>query len=209
MRIRNLLIIALTVVAATTAGALARNQLKTHRAEFKAYTITWQITDYDESGAVSNQYTETRYTARDGRWYSVRQFSDGHRQETFCLPGEGVFIRGKDQLIFLSEAPKGPPVTVAEEKVRKSPSFLRSEEVHGLKAFVSKSGPGGREEVYRALGLNNDWIKRVGRRENGNLKSTVEPISIEMGDPDPSVFEGIDLPVDRSFYEQKQGMRKR
>jgi hypothetical protein len=207
MRLRNFLLIVLVVAIAATAGVVARTQLLNRRAKFKPYTITWQVTDYDENGAVYRQYTEKRYTASDGRWYSVRQFSDGRRQETFCVPGEGVFVRGKERLLFLSEAAKEPPVAITEEEAMRSPAFLRSEEVLGLKAFVTKSGPGDREEVYLASGLNNNWIKRISRHEDGSLRSTVEPISIQMGDPDPSVFKGIDLPVDRSFYEQKQKMR--
>ncbi|HYY95850.1 MAG TPA: hypothetical protein VE713_15205 [Pyrinomonadaceae bacterium] len=169
MRVKNFLLIASVAALAMTAGVLARTQLLKRRAEFKPYTITWQVTDYDESGAVVNQYTQTRYTARDGRWYTIRKFSNGLRQEYFCVPGEGVFARGKDRLLFLSEAPKGPPPAYTEEEVRRSPFFLRSDEVLGLKVFVAKSGPGNLNEVYHAPGLNYDWIKRVERRENGNL----------------------------------------
>jgi len=177
-------------------------------AEFKPYTIVWQGTEYDESGAVVNQYTETRYKARDGRWYSVRRFPDGRRQETFSVPGEGVFARGKDRLFFLSEAVKEPPALVTEEEARKSPFFMRSEEVHGLKTYVIKSGSGGRDEVYRAPALNYDSVRRVERGENGNILMTVEPVSIVVGDPDPSVFKAADLPVDRSFHEKKEKMRQ-
>jgi hypothetical protein len=204
MRIRNLLLITLTVMTATAAGVLARNQLRNRHAEFKPYTITWQVTDYDESGAVSNQYTETRYTARDGRWYSVRHFLDGKRQETFSVPGKGVFVRGKEKLMFLSEAPEGPPRTYTDEQVSKSPAFLHTEEVLGVQVVVMKGGPGDSTEVYLAPGLNYDWVKRVERGENGVLRSTVEPVSIVMGDPDLSVFKPVDLPVDRSFYEKKK-----
>ncbi len=206
MKIRNFLLTALIAALAATAGVVARTQLLNHRAAFKPYTITWQVTDYDEGGTISKQYTETRYTARDGRWYDIRHFPDGLKQEYFSVPGEGVFARGKDRLLFLSEARQGPPPAYTEEEVRRSPFFLRSDEVLGLKVFVAKGGPGDRNEIYYAPGLNHDWIKRVERRENGNLQSTTEPISIEMGDPDPSVFKSIDLPVDRSFYEQKKSM---
>ncbi|HEX8721177.1 MAG TPA: hypothetical protein VF736_11135 [Pyrinomonadaceae bacterium] len=177
-------------------------------AEFKPYTIVWQGTEYDENGAVVGQYTETRYKARDGRWYSVRRFPDGRRQETFSVPGEGVFARGKDRLFFLSEASKEPQAVVSEEEVRRSPLFLRSEELHGLKTYVIKSGPGGRDEFHRAPELNYDWVKRVERGENGNILYTVEPVSIVMGDPAPSVFKPVDLPVDRSFHEKKEKMRQ-
>lgn len=206
MRVRNFLLIALVAGVAATVGVVARTQLVNRRAEFKPYTITWQVTDYDESGAVADQYTETRYTARDGRWYVVRKFSNSKRQEYFSVPGEGVFVRGKDRLLFLSEAPKEPPTAVLEVEVYRSPFFLRSEDIQGLKAFVFKTGPGDRDEVYRAPGLDYDSVKRVERHENGNLRSTIEPISIQIGDPNLSVFNRIDLPIDRSFYEQKQKM---
>lgn len=208
MRVRNLLLTILVISAAATAGVLARTQLNKRVAEFKPYTIVWQATEYDESGAVVNQYTETRYKARDGRWYSVRRFPNGQRQETFSVPDEGVFSRGKDRLFFLSEARKEPPAVISEEDARKSPFFLRSEEVHGLKTYVTKSGPGGRTEVHRALELNYDSVKRVERGENGNILFTTEPISIVTGDPDPSAFKPIDLPVDRSLHEEKEKARK-
>jgi hypothetical protein len=166
------------------------------------------VTQYDESGAVVGQYTETRYTARDGRWYNVRHFPDGKRQETFSVPGKGVFVRGKEKLMFLSEAPEGPPRTYADEQVRKSPAFLRTDEVLGVQVVVLKTGPGNRHEVWRAPGLNFDWVKEVERGESGNLLSIAEPVSIVMGDPDPSVFKPVDLPVDRSFHEQKENMRR-
>lgn len=208
MRVRNLLLTALVASVAAAAGVLARTQFTGRGAGFKPYTIVWQATEYDESGSVVNQYTETRYKAHDGRWYSVRQFPDGRRQETFSVPGEGVFARGKDRLFLLSGAGKEPPAAVSEEEARKSPFFLRSEEVHGLKTFVIKTGPGGRDELYRAPALNNDWVKMVGRGENGNILTTVEPVSIVMGEPDPSVFKPVDLPVDRSFYEKKEKVRQ-
>lgn len=208
MRVRNFLLVILVVGGAAAAGVLARTQLKGRGGEFKPYTITWQMTDYDESGAVVGQYTETRYTAHDGRWYSVRHFPDGKRQETFSVPGKGVFVRGKEKLMFLSEAPEGPPRTYTEEQVSKSPAFVRTDEVLGLQVIVIKTGPGERTEVYRATGLNYDWVKRVERGEDGNLRSIAEPVSIVMGDPDPSVFKPVDLPVDRSFYEKKENMRR-
>lgn len=208
MRVKNLLLTILVASAAATAGVLARTQLNKRAGDFKPYTIVWQGTDYDESGAVVNQYTEARYHARDGRWYSVRRFPDGRRQETFSVPDKGVFARGKDRLIFLSEARKEPPAVISEEETRKSPFFLRYEEVHGLKTVVIKSGPGDRHEVYRAPELNNGWVKRVERGESGNILTTVEPVSIVMGDPDPSVFKPVDLPVDRSFHEEKEKARK-
>lgn len=208
MRTRNLLLTVLITCAAATAGVMARTQLKKRGAEFKPYTIVWQGTEYDERGAVVGQYTETRYKARDGRWYSVRRFPDGRRQETFSVPDKGVFVRGKDRLIFLSEASKEPRAVVSEEEARKSPSFLRSEEVQGLKTFVIKSGPGGRDERYLAPELDYDPIRRVERGESGNILMTVEPVSIVMGDPDPTAFSPVDLPVDRSFYEEKERMRQ-
>jgi len=208
MRVRKLLLAVLVASVAAAAGVLARTQLTKRGAEFKPYTITWQGTDYDENGAVIGQYTETRYTARDGRWYSVRRFPNGSRQETFSVPGKGVFVRAKEKLLFLSESPEGPPRTYTDEQVRKSPAFLRMDEVLGMPVIVTKTGPGDRIEVYRAPGLNYDWVKEVQRGENGVLRSTVEPVSIVMGDPDPSVFKPVDLPVDRSVYEQKEKMRR-
>lgn len=208
MRVRNLLLTVLVASVAATAGVLARTQLNKRGVEFRPYTIVWQGTEYDESGAVVGQYTETRYKARDGRWYSVRRFPDGRRQETFSVPGEGTFARGKDRLFLLSGASKEPPAGGTEEEARKSPVFLRAEEVHGLKAYVIKFGPGGRDELYRAPELNYDSVKRVERGENGNIRMTVEPVSIVMGDPDPSVFKAVDLPVDRSFHEKKEKMRR-
>lgn len=208
MRVRNLLLTILIASAAATTGVLARTQLTRPKAEFKPYTIVWQGTEYNENGAIVNQYTETKYHARDGRWYSVRRFPDGQRQETFSVPGEGVYARGKDRLFFLSGASKEPLAVISEEESRKSPFFLRSEEVHGLKTYVIKSGPGGRHEVYVVPELNNGWVKRVERGETGNILFTAEPVSIVMGDPDPSVFKPVDLPVDRSFHEEKEKMRK-
>lgn len=204
----KLLLALAVVIAAATAGVLARTQLNKRAAEFKPYTIVWQGTEYDERGAVVNQYTETRYKARDGRWYSIRRFPDGKRQETFSVPDKGVFSRRKDRLILLGNAAKEPMAVVSDEEARKSPFFLRSEEVHGLKTYVIKSGPGGRDERYLALALNYDSIKRVERGENGAILYTVEPVSIVMGDPDPPVFKPVDLPVDRSFHEEKEKMRR-
>lgn len=208
MKVRNLLLTVLIASVAATAGVLARTQLNKRGAEFKPYTIVWQVTDYDASGAAINQYTETKYKARDGRWYSIRQFPDGRRQETFSVPDKGVFVREKSRLILLGGAVKEPQAVISEEESRKSPFFLRTEEVHGLKTYVTKVGPGDRHEVYRALKLNYDSIKSVMRGENGNITMTVEPVSIVMGDPDPSVFKPVDLPVDRSFHEEKEKMRK-
>jgi hypothetical protein len=125
------------------------------------------------------------------------------------VPAKGVFVRGKEKLLFLSESPEGLPRTYTDEQVRKSPFFLRTDEVLGMPVVVTKTGPGNRYEVWQAPGLNFDWVKEVQRGESGNLQFVAEPVSIVMGDPAPSVFKPVDLPVDRSVYEQKEKMRQK
>lgn len=172
-----------------------------------AYTIVWQVTDYDANGKPTPVYTETRYVASNGNWRSTRYYTDGKREELFAEVGRGVFAAKSNKLHFLS----GHNPSMAEltlEGFQKAPGYVRSENVMGLLTVVQRPAndpEGSRMEGYRALSLNGDFIKII---FYGATTTVQEPVSLVLGEPDPALLKiPSDLPVDTKNYEQLHGSR--
>jgi hypothetical protein len=202
-------IVAILVIGASLgAGVFARSHFRNGSASFRAYTIVWQAIRYDANGAATFEYTETRYKASDGRWYDVRQFPNGQKEESFAEPGRGVFAIRKDKLAFLSVARTAPPMVLSEEQWPSTPQFARVEIVGGLKVVVLKTNDHDPfVENYVAPELNGDSIKRVFRTSTST--TVLEPLSIKLDEPDPAVFKNPQLPVDYTNFDQIHGRENR
>lgn len=193
---------AILLVLIAAAGAGARVAYKSTQPERPAYTITWQVTAYEEKGAATPLYLETRYVSSNGNWRGVKQFPDGKIEESFAEVGEGVFIKRGEKMHFLSNHSLPPARTV--EGFLKSPNYLRTETVLGHTAIVIKAmnDPVGRAEFFYAPILNSD-IKIIHR---GGRTTVQEPISLVFGEPDAAqVKMPKGLTVDRTNFEKLHG----
>ena len=151
--------------------------------------------------------TQVRYQRVDGAFRQVTTYyrEDGSRRNednVFGMPGLGVFQvdTKKGVLIFLS------PMT--EGRLGASGSFkpdARQEVVMGYKTYVLRFPEGESQqykEVYYAPDLQSLPIKHV--FVSNNLVETLEPVSIDIGDPDEEVFKAIPkLPVSYDYFEFK------
>jgi len=198
---KHYLLIALFGVFA--AGITARAILnKTTRLERPAYTITWQVTEYDAKGEATPLYTETRYVSSNGNWRGVRQYPNSKVEESFAEVGEGVFVKRGEKMDFLSNHRLPPARTV--EGFLKSPDYLRTETVLGHTALVLKPANEheGRFELFYAPVLDSE-IKTIHR---GARTTVQEPISLTFGEPDVALVKmPKGLAVDRTNYERMHG----
>lgn len=106
---------------------------------------------------------------------------------------------------YVSDAPLEPQSTTLEEW-HKSPQFVREDTVAGLPVAVTRvsNRPGDPVlELYHAPDLNNDIVKMVAT-EPTSIR-VVEPISLNLSEPDPSIFRRPDLPTDTKAYEKMHG----
>lgn len=197
----TLTVLALVMVAA---GVFARTVLRAH-AKFRPYTIVWRVTDYDAQGNATFRYTETRYADSAGRWHNVKALAEGGREVSFREPGQGLFIEDEKVNHYVSGAPFEPQSTTLEEW-HKSPQFVREDTIAGLPVAVTRvsNRPGDPVlELYHAPDLNNDIVKVVATQPN--LTWVEEPVSLDLSEPDPSVFHHPDLPTDTKAYEKMHG----
>lgn len=193
------------VLVALIAGLAVRAVLSRSVHKRTAYTIVWQVTDYDANGKPTPVYTETRYVASNGNWRSTRHYTDGRREDQFAEVGRGVFAAKGAKLHFLSgHNPSTAELTL--EGFQKAPGYVRTENVMGLLTVVQRPAndpEGSRMEGYRALSLNGDFIKII---FYGATTSVQEPVSLVLGEPDPGLLKiPSDLPVDTKNYEQLHG----
>ncbi len=176
------LLLFLVVLLAISIGIVTQIALSGAKENTKtAYTIVWQVTDYDAKGNGTLVYTETRYVSSSGKWRSVRDYPDGKSEETVAEVGRGVFAKREEKLHYLSGY-SPLPLRNAEGFV-KSPNYLRTETVLGQLAVVVKPAneSDGRFEIFFAPSLNGE-IKTV---SYGQVTTVKEPVSLTFGQPDP------------------------
>lgn len=195
---KRILLLTLFAVVAASAGYGIRTALTKPKAvKSPAYTITWQVTDYYEDGTNKPRYLETRYVSSSGKWHSIKD-AGVMREESFAEVGKGVYIKRNNRLEMLSGYQ--PPHRATEDELLKSPNFLRVDTVLGYKAIVVGSGnrPRTGSEFWVVPALGGETIKIVLRSNPAEMKTVYEPVSLTMGEPDPSLVTMRELPVDKT-----------
>jgi hypothetical protein len=160
--------------------------------------------------------THVRYQKQDGSWKLVNTYfkSDGTVRNTdsgFGAPDIGVFRvdEGKKQLDFLSSMEVAPQeselLMTHEQALRSDPRFIKEDEVMGYKTLVLRL-PGQDESeftdiyyapVFRGIALKRVIVSKIG-------VETIEPLSIEVGEPDTAVFSSApDYPVNYDKFNKK------
>lgn len=194
------LLLFVVVLVAISIGIVAQITLRGAKENaLPAYTIVWQVTDYDARGNGTPVYTETRYVSSSGKWRSIKEYSDGKREEVFAEVGRGVFAKRDQKLHFLSGYAPLPLRNAAG--FMKSPNYLRTETVLGQLTVVVKpvNDFDGNFEIFFAPSLNGE-IKTISR---GEVTTVKEPVSLTFGQPDPTLLKTADdLPVDYNHYNE-------
>lgn len=170
-----------------------------------AYTIVWQETTYEPSGAAIPESVETKYVSANGNAYSLRRYADGKTEEMFWIVGKGVFLKRGTKLHFLSDWHAQPLRTA--EMMKNNNRYVRSENVLGLPTVVisAQKDVEGHDEFFFAPALNSE-IKMV---MHGPKTIVKEPVSLVFGEPDPKLFKfPEELKIDYSHYEQLHGPQK-
>jgi len=193
------------ILLALAAGIAVRAVLSRSMHKRTAYTIVWQVTDYDANGKATPVYTETRYVASNGNWRSTRYYTDGRREDQFAEVGRGVFAAKGNKLHFVSE--HNPSTTeLTLEGFRNAPGYVRTENVMGLLTVVQRPANDIEKttmEGYRALSLNGDFVKII---FHGPTTTVQEPVSIVLGEPEPALLKvPTDLPIDTKNFEELHG----
>ncbi len=156
------------------------------------------------------QQTIVRYQKASGDWKEVKTIynPDGSVRGTttnVAQAGRGVFQidDAKRVLVFISAMPQAVrPIT--EETLRKDPHFTRTESVSGYLTYVlhfPDSTGSGYSDSYVAPSLQGLPIKMVDA--DSQATSVIEPLKIEMGEPQGVSFAFPDYPVSYDFYQKK------
>jgi hypothetical protein len=195
----------LCAAAAVGAGVTAKiygPSATAARHTFKPYTLTWQVTIYDDKGNGTPVGTFVRYQSKTGSWRELRYFASGGVEEIFSDPYTGMYRvgQGKDNFRYHGGGRTEPPPTPNAALTRSSNQFLREEVVQGYHVFVMKAGPG---EVSVADALNHDPIRFVMPYDSRSVQ-VIEPVSIVEGEPpaDKIKHRPVDQPVDYSNFEK-------
>ena len=70
-----------------------------------AYTLVLKGERHDARGVVTPMFTETLYRAGDGRFHSIKQFSETRSVETFGIPSTGILVADKVSHKLLLKGP--------------------------------------------------------------------------------------------------------
>jgi len=153
-----------------------------------------------------------RYRKSDGTWKELKvAYKSGGEilkdQMTFGAPSRGAFRVDKKNgnLVFLSSMPSKETTSYVQvTDGHEHPQFLRDDVVNGYKTYVIHDlvgDDGSYEDDYYAPELDGELIKSVKVAPYGG--SVTELVSIELGDPDESVFDA--LPNLTVTYEEFKG----
>lgn len=91
------------------------------------------------------------------------------------------------------------------QSMRSTPGFVREERILAYTAFVIRSedhGPGAWTERYYVPQLGPTWVKMVDYRPDDGYM-IVEPVSVELREPDPSFIKAPGLPIGHTLMRQK------
>lgn len=197
MRVLSLAVLALLFVVVPSARAAGRQGVR------PAFTLRSRVTLQPGSrGSVVLE--EVRYVSAGGGFRIVRTEEGGKvYEEKVFEPGRGLLsVRHDYELLWkskqvLPEMSDGPAPTA--EQLRASPSFLRTEEVLGLTAYVhrvpdEKTGE-PTADYYYAPELGRVPLKAVLYR-GGRAVSVSEPLQLSFGEPDAAQLKAPDYEVD-------------
>jgi hypothetical protein len=168
------------VVLLTAATQIQQPQLR------QPYSIIMRETNSYPDGHSVLVYTETKWTAATGDWYSIKVFPTGQIEKQFGRPGSGVYMYNprRQRLDYIRPY---PPTSPNPRINLKSPEYVSTGAILGYTAYLLHSQANGMSvDTWVAQDLNGDIIKQV-ITKNGVIMQ-LEPVTVELlgpGDPVP------------------------
>jgi TonB family protein len=160
------------------------------------FTLTRQVTEYDDRGNAFPTILETLYVSSRGDWRYVGTYPNGQVVETMYLFGRGGFFHDykNSQLVkFADIGPMHPGPTTAE-RLMNSPEFVGTEYVLDRLAYLHRRKLDGLiEEFYFTPATGPFPFKSVSYYEGRRLVQ--EPLSLTLGEPDVAQLRGEDYPL--------------
>jgi hypothetical protein len=184
--LRNILLVlglSITATMALPAAQIQQPRLRT------SYTIILKKTHVYPDGRTIDVYTEKRFVAPTGEWFSVKVFADGRLEKRFGKPGNGVYMYNprRQKVDYIGPYPAAFP----NPKINlKSHDYVTTDTVLGYNAYLLRSQTNGMSvDSYLAPDLNGDIIKQVITRNGVVMRLDPVIATIEWsntGDPVPA-----------------------
>jgi TonB family protein len=165
--------------------------------KYPAYTLVTRYTEYGVKGEELRVSTSTRYQSSSGDWRSVSKFNDEEHASLYRR-GAGVYqsnSRTSRLIKEMSHAPGCPLRTAAD--LRADPKFDRTEDVLGFTAYVwiDRAVKDLVMEHYYVAELGGGTPVKSKTTHSSGMRFEAEPISINIGEPDPIDITGPDYLV--------------
>lgn len=187
------LLASLIIVFLTGVDAMGQQPQK-----YPSYTLETRYTEYDHKGEIFRGSSYIRYQSSTGEWRVVHKFA-GEEVATIYRRGSGVYKSSSRTMRMLRDMDHAPgcPIRTREE-LRADPKFTRTEEVLGFTAYVLRDSPTEnivRSEHYFVPELGGGTpVKQVRSFKHG-AKVVIEPVRVQLGEPEPSDITGPDYLV--------------
>lgn len=178
----TLLLLGLGIAAVGLTGAVQIQQPQLRQ----AYTIILRQTNFYPDGHQADVYTETKWVAATGDWFSVKVFTNGQIEKQIGRPGNGVYMYNprRQRLDYV----RPYPATSPNARINlQSPGYISTESILGYTAYLLRTQSSDLSvDSYIAQDLNGDIIKQV-ITKNG-VRMQLDPVTIGLlspGDPVP------------------------
>jgi len=150
------------------------------------YSIVLRETNFYPDGHSVLVYTESKWTAATGDWYSVKVFATGQIEKQFGRPGSGVYMYNPRRQRV--DHIRAYPLNFPNPRINlKSPEYVSTGAILGYTAYLLHSQANGMSvDTWLAQDLNGDIIKQV-ITKNGVIMQ-LDPVTVGLlgpGDPVP------------------------
>ena len=194
MRARRIAVMLLVLLCSySVALAQKSNQVASTSTGF---TLTKQVTEYDDRGNAFPSRTETLYFSSSGDFRYVGTYPNGQVVETIFLCGRGVYFHDHKNSLLIKFGQIGPgrPGPVTAEALRANPNFVGTEYVLDRLAYLQRRQLEGLiEETYFTPATGPFPFKRISYY--GRFKRVEEPVNLTFGEPDVTDILGADYTV--------------
>ena len=184
------LLLAALVLIATHTVALAQDGRQGAKPS-TGFTLTKQVTEYDDKGNSFPSQTETLYFSSSGDWRYVGTYANGQVVETIYLSGRGVYFHdhGNNLLVKFGNVGPGRPGPTTAEALKANPNFVRTEQVLNHLAYLQRRDIAGmKEETYYTPATGPFPFKRITYYDR--FKRVEEPVNLVFGEPDATDILG-------------------
>jgi len=194
VRVRRIVILLLVLLCAYQI-ALAQKSNQTASTS-TGFTLTTQVTEYDDKGNAFPSLATTLYFSASGDWRSVGTYPNGQVLETIYLCGRGVYFHDhkNNLLVKFGQVGPGRPGPTTAEALLANPNFVRTEYVLDRLAYLQRRRLEGLiEETYFTPATGPFPFKRISYY--GRFKRVEEPVNLTFGEPDATDILGADYTV--------------